>query len=1617
MTQAISGTSSPCQSVGELNNVDREWAIGYGQEINTCDDRTETQSVLFDQVKAETLIEFGPSPTLLKMAMKTLEQFNAESDAANGIRRTLLSTSANYDEISHETGPLTESGEVEGQKPEGNVAPNRGPVNQAPASVPDVPVSPLDLVKASVTVKADIPIPDVPVSALESIKALVAGSLKKPSSEIKLDDSIRTLSGGRSTVQNEIIGDMLAEFGPLADDVENVPIKELASTIQKTYDGKLRKCLRTRIEKMIASKMPGSFGSTSLRTFLSDRWGLASGRQDAVLLVSLSQQPAARFKKTEDAEAFLDGIAQGYMDGAGLARPASNPTTVVNLQQTVLDSKVVQELRDDHNSLRRKIASLLLSEHDDTPVIPQDEMWTRIQADKLDIYEGELGDDFSSGIKPQFKAKQQRSYDSSWNWGHVDLLILYYKCLGTRDAQELSRQELLSVQTTFRNRWNGRMERVRQYLLGHLSARKDLAAELTRELLESLGASEAERDLNQTLVCDPCDRTSPSSPENGENPWSIIPGLGLTTSDDQVVSSPKPFEPHSLHILRRRGPSWVSHKSLTAHVTNQNRAAPSNTFTGKDVLITGAGPNSIGITLLPFLLQGGARVVVVTSRPMPDAGPIYQKIFASYGGKGSKLVVLPCNQGSKQDIGDLIAHVYDTVNGLGWDLDFILPFAALSEKGHEIDNLDSKSELAHRVMMTNVLRLMGAVKLAKEARGSRTRPAHVLLPLSPNMGTFGNDGLYSESKMGLMAVLNKWSSESWSDYLSLCGVIIGWTRGTGLMAANDAIAEEVAKLGVTTFSTEEMGRHILSILSDPVVSVCQTECLMVDLSGGMNSDPGLAAYLAKIRQSMRESEEIKRALADEEVLDMDAARGEPRSAVPSSNSPPPEPPLVDLELGFPVLPDYTTEIQPLHTKLDGMVDLESVVVVVGFAEIGPWGNSRTRWDMEVNGELSLQGCIELAWMTGLIKHNPTLAFSNDGVAAAGWIDVATGTPVGDIDVKAKYEKRILEHTGLRLIDPSPLDHISRDKKQVLQEIVVQHDMEPFAASYDTAMEFVREQGDKVQIEQIPKSDEYSVRLRKGAILMIPKATIYDRIVGGQLPTGWDPQVYGLPRDLCDSIDRCTLMALVCAAEAFLSAGITDVYELYKTMHLSELANCVGSGMGGSRSLQKLFRQRYLDRQVQNDILAETFINTTGAWLNMLLMSSAGPTRTPVGACATALESLNQGYDLIANGAAKVCLVGGFDDMIQDTSAEFANMRATNNSVQDMSQGRAPHETSRPTASSRSGFVESEGCGMQVLTSAKVALELGLPIRAVVAHVATASDGVGRSVPAPGKGIMANVRESSALGTSPLLNIDYRRQLLDHSLTSIRERKNLHPSKTDSGRTLDDEFEAAAQREEREARRRFGNTFWTHDPRISPLRGALAVWNLTADDIGVVSLHGTSTELNEKNEAEVLHRQLSQLGRSTGNAALAVCQKYLTGHPKGAAAAWMLNGCCQIVDAGIVPGNRNADNIDAALEPWEHLVFPDRAIQVHEVKAFSVTSFGFGQKGAQALGVHPRFLFATLGQQEYDQYCADRQKRYAKAKQHFQNAFYGGKMVTLKDEPPYPKNQQLEALVDASARFG
>lgn len=992
-------------------------------------------------------------------------------------------------------------------------------------------------------------------------------------------------------------------------------------------------------------------------------------------------------------------------------------------------------------------------------------------------------------------------------------------------------------------------------------------------------------------------------------------------------------------------------------------------------------------------------------------------------------MLLPFNQGSKQDCAALINYIYSD-SGLQRNLDYVIPFAAISEVGIELDGLEARSELAHRMMLTNVLRILGHIVRNKHQRHIITRPTQVLIPLSPNHGTFGGDGLYSESKLGLESLLTRFHSESWSDYLIICGASIGWTRGTGLMSGNDIVAEAMESHGVLTFSQEEMAYNLLALMTTPIVQMCESQPVFADLNGGLHLVEGLKELLTEARMRLTTAADVRKALKEQDLREEAMLSAFTDSLVPEVEASEIKP-RSSLRVGFPTLPNFNTTLLPLN-HLHGMVDATSTIVVVGFSEIGPWGSARTRWQMESMGDFNQVGYIEMAWIMNVIKH-----FDGDikGVHYVGWMDAITGETIHDNDIPERYRQQIHEHSGVRLVEPKLFGGYNPERKEYLHEVAIEEDLPEFDATQAAADAFKLRHGENVVIRTVGDSGEYRVRIKKGAHMLIPKAIPFDGLVAGQIPTGWNPLKYGITEDIISQVDPVTLFALCCASEALYSAGILDSLEIYKHLHLSELGNFIGSMMGGTTKTRNMYRDQYLDKQVQGDVLQETFLSNTAAWINMLLLGAAGPIKTPTGACATGIESLDSGCESILSGKTKMCLVGGTDDFQEESSYAFSTMNATANAKEEFRKGRVPSEISRPTTESRSGFVESQGCGVQIITTAAIAVEMGLPIYAVIASSTMAADKISRSVPAPGQGVLAFARETSDAASSPLLNMNYRREQLDLCIGSIHRwgdvmlRKTASESSSPlsknssvlSKQTGEDisiytsTIEATINARIQGACKLWGNGFRVQAPHISPLRASLAVWGLTVNDIGVASLHATSTKANDKNEPDIINKQMVHLGRDSGNPILAICQKNLTGHPKAPAAAFMLNGCLQVLDSGVVPGNRNADTVDDKLRDFEHLVFPNKSIHMGDVKAFSLTSFGFGQKGGQVIGVAPKYFLASLGSAAYEKYASKVSKRKKLADRAYTSAIITNSVFKAKRSPPYTPADESEILLDPLAR--
>ncbi|KFY59715.1 hypothetical protein V497_04118 [Pseudogymnoascus sp. VKM F-4516 (FW-969)] len=1659
----------------------------------------ETQDVILADKLTERIVEIGPADTLGVMAKRTLASKYQAHDAAKSVQRQILCYNKDAKEIYYDVDPVEEEPEP--------AAATDAPAAAAPAAG-GAPVAAAPAPSAGPAAQ----VPDAPVGALEIVRSLIAQKLKKPFTEIPLSKAIKDLVGGKSTLQNEILGDLGKEFGSTPEKPEDIPLDELSASMQATFNGQLGKQSLSLIARLISSKMPGGFNITSARKHLETRWGLGPGRQDGVLLLGLTMEPPTRLGAEADAKAFLDEVSNKYATNAGISLSA--PVAAAGGGGgggMMMDPAAIDALTKDQRALFKQQLELFARylkidlRAGDKSFVGAQKSEAALQS-QLDLWNVEHGEAYAAGIEPVFTSLKARVYDSSWNWARQDALLMFYDIIfGRLKAVD---REIVSQCIRIMNRANPTLIEFMQYHIDHCPAERgetyQLAKELGQQLIENckdvigtppmykdvsiptgphttvdargnLEYSEIPRSSVRKLEHYVKDMADGGKISEYGNRTKVQNDLGkiyklikqqhkiskesqlqiktlysdvirsLAMSEGQIMPKEtkgkvagikKPGVKQGkvetipfLHLKRKDEHGWEYSKKLTGLYINGLEDAAKNgvSFQGKNALMTGAGAGSIGAEVLQGFISGGGKVVVTTSRFSREVTEYYQAMYARYGSRGSQLIVVPFNQGSKQDVEALVDYIYDAKNGLGWDLDFVIPFAAIPENGREIDSIDSKSELAHRIMLTNVLRLLGAIKKEKADRGYETRPAQVILPLSPNHGTFGNDGLYSESKLGLETLFNRWHSENWGNFLTICGAVIGWTRGTGLMGANNITAEGVEAYGVRTFSQTEMAFNLLGLLTPPMVDLCQSEPVFADLNGGLQFIPRLKDVMTNLRKDIMDTSEVRRAVTKETALENKIVNGEKSEALYQKVT---IEPRANIKFDFPNLPDWDKDIKPINENLKGMVDLEKVVVVTGFAEVGPWGNSRTRWEMEAYGQFSLEGCVEMAWIMGLIKNYNGMI---KGKQYSGWVDAKTGEPVDDKDVKPKYEAHILEHAGIRLIEPEMFGGYDPNKKELLQEVVIEEDLEPFETSKENAMEFALRHDDKVEIFEIKESGEYTVRLKKGASLLVPKALRFDRLVAGQIPLGWDATKYGIPDDIVAQVNPVTLWVLVCTVESLLASGITDPYEFYKYVHISEVGNCVGSGIGGATALRGMYKDRYLDLPIQKDILQESFINTMSAWVNMLILSSTGPIKTPSGACATAVESLDIGYETIIEGKARVCFVGGFDDFTEEGSYEFANMKATSNGVDEFAHGRTPAEMSRPATTTRNGFMESQGAGMQLIMTAKLALEMGVPIYGILGMTATATDKIGRSIPAPGQGVLTTARESAGSFPSPLLDIKYRRRQIDLRKKQINqwresELEYLHEEVAAMKAQSTGDFNEAvytaertehiqreSDRQVRDVLDQLGNSFWKKDPTIAPIRGALATWGLTIDDLDVASFHGTSTVANDKNESKTICQQLEHLGRKKGNALLGIFQKFLTGHPKGAAGGWMMNGALQVLNTGLVPGNRNADNIDQVMEQFDFIVYPSKSIQTDGIKAFSVTSFGFGQKGAQAIGIHPKYLFATLDEETFEKYRGKLEARQKKAYRYFHNGMINNSIFVAKTHAPYTDEQMPDVFLNPNAR--
>ena len=762
------------------------------------------------------------------------------------------------------------------------------------------------------------------------------------------------------------------------------------------------------------------------------------------------------------------------------------------------------------------------------------------------------------------------------------------------------------------------------------------------------------------------------------------------------------------------------HATLYARIATGAENPDPGRFSTDVALVTGASKGSIAASVVAQLLDGGATVVATTSRLDDDRLEFYKRLYRENARFGATLWVVPANMASYADIDALVSWVgEEQTESLGPQSvhvkdaqtpTLLFPFAAPRVAG-DLSEAGARSEMEMKVLLWAVERLIGGCAAIGADRDINSR-LHVVLPGSPNRGMFGGDGAYGEAKSALDAVVSRWSAEtSWAQRVTFAHALIGWTKGTGLMGHNDAIVGAVEAAGVTTYTTAQMAAMLLDLCTTGARSGAAVTPIRADLTGGLGDvELDMAELAAKAR------EEMSTAAMDS---GSDDRGSETVAALPS--------------------PPRGQRGAPAPNWADLDVDPTELVVVVGAAELGPYGSSRTRFEMEVSGELSAAGVLELAWTTGLVTWEKD--------PRPGWYDTATGEPVDEAELVERYHDAVVERCGIReFVDDGVIG--PDGNAPLLVSVFLDRDFSFVVSSEAEARAFAA--ADPAHTVILPTGDtgDWQVIRKAGTEIRVPRTMKLSRTVGAQIPTGFDPTVWGLSADMATSIDRVALWNIVATVDAFLSSGFTPA-ELMRWVHPSLVASTQGTGMGGMTSMERMFHGNLLGTAKPNDILQEVLPNVVAAHVMQSYVGGYGAMVHPVGACATAAVSIEEGVDKIRLGKAELVVAGGFDDLIMDAVIGFGDMAATADTEMMRAKGINDAKFSRANDRRRLGFLEAQGGGTILLARGDLALKMGLPVLGVVAYAQSFADGVHTSIPAPGLGALGAGRggRQSALARS------------------------------------------------------------------------------------------------------------------------------------------------------------------------------------------------------------------------------------------------------------------------------
>lgn len=206
----------------------------------------------------------------------------------------------------------------------------------------------------------------------------------------------------------------------------------------------------------------------------------------------------------------------------------------------------------------------------------------------------------------------------------------------------------------------------------------------------------------------------------------------------------------------------------------------------------------------------------------------------------------------------------------------------------------------------------------------------------------------------------------------------------------------------------------------------------------------------------------------------------------------------------------------------------------------------------------------------------------------------------------------------------------------------------------------------------------------------------------------------IPRQQRRSMGRLSIFAAQAARQAL------DDAELSPELIASDRTGCVaGSTMGSAASITETFELILPERDIAQLPSTKFFqcVSHTAAMNISQHLGISGSVLATSSACASGLQALGVGYDLIRAGRQDRVLCGGAEELHPTVTGSFDVLFATSSHHND-----SPKTTPRPFDRDRDGLVCGEGAGILVLEELEQALARGAKIYAEVLGFSTCGSG-------------------------------------------------------------------------------------------------------------------------------------------------------------------------------------------------------------------------------------------------------------------------------------------------------